>query len=123
MQCLNDRYLTIIKANQAFLSLLGFTQGELAEQFHNHFMELIHPADREMVLSEIEKQIGDGDKATLNYRALCKNGDYIWLIDNAQLICTDGEECLLSVMVDISETKEAREELRLSLERYQIIMD
>lgn len=122
-QCLNDRYLTIIKANPAFLSLLGFTQRELEERFHNHFLKLIHPADRKMVLTEIEKQIGDEQKAALNFRVLCNNGNYIWVIDHVQLIYKNDEECLLSVMVDISETKDAKEELRLSLERYQIVMD
>lgn len=122
-QCLNDEYFTLIEVNQGFIDMFGFGWDEIGERFQYRFIEMIHPDDRQSVLDEVSEQLKSGEKSSQSYRVLCRDGSCKWVMDNARLISTDGEEQLLCVMMDVTETRNAREELRLSLERHRIIMD
>lgn len=51
-QCLNDEFFTILEVNQSFLELFGFTRQELTARFQDHFIKMIHPADRERIMDE-----------------------------------------------------------------------
>lgn len=123
-QCLNDEAYTIVEVNQGFLDMFGFTRNELTERFHDHFLEMVHPSDRQRIHQEATEPLKKGNKVTINYRVLCKNESYKWVVDNAQLIhYENGEERIFCVMLDVTDAREDREELRLSLERHRIIMD
>ena len=53
-----------------------------------------------------------------------KDGRTLWILDKCQLtISEDGIEYLDCVLIDITQIKQAQEELRLTMERHQIIMD
>lgn len=123
-RCLNDDEYTILEVNQGFLELFGFSREELAERFGGRYIEMIHPSDRPEVRREAARQLSRGEKLTLSYRALCRDGSYKWVVENAQLNRGEGgESWFLCVMLDDTEPRDAREELRLSLERHRIIMD
>ena len=123
-QCLNDRFFTLVEVNQGFLDLFGFSRDEITEQFHDRFIDMIHPADRRGVLAKTEEQFCKDRKFTFNYRVLCKNGSFKWVMDNAQIIHNEeGEERIFCILLDITESRKDREELRLSLERHRIILN
>ena len=123
-QCLNDGFYTMMEVNQGFLDMFGYDREELSDIFHDHFVEMIHPDDREAALREADGQLKGDGRLTLSYRVLCKDGSYKWVMDNGQFFSTeDGEERIFCIMLDITESRAAREALRLSLERHRIIMN
>ena len=123
-QCLNDDAFTLVEINQGFIDLFGFSRQELQARFEDRFIDLIHPSDRERVLAETAGQLKHGQKATFQYRVRCRDGSCKWVMDNAQLIRdANGGERIFRVLLDVTEARNAREELRLSLELHQIIMD
>lgn len=123
-QCLNDRFFTLVEVNQGFLDLFGFSREEITERFHDHFIEMIHPADRQDILAETAEQFRRTGKCSSNYRVLCKNGQFKWVLDNAQLNQNEeGEERIFCILLDVTDSRNDREELRLSLERHRIILN
>ena len=63
-------------------------------------------------------------KRQIEYRVVCKDGRSLWVMDKGQLVPSDtGPDSFCCILIDVTNTKKAQEELRLSLERHQIIMD
>ncbi|WP_295579348.1 diguanylate cyclase domain-containing protein [uncultured Oscillibacter sp.] len=123
MQCKNDGQYTIVGVNEGFLSMFGFTREELASQFQNQFLALIHPSDRQNFLLEIGRQLNKGDRLSLSYRVLCKDGGYKWTASSAKLFGDGREERFFCIFLDLTEVRDAQEKLRLSLEHLEIIMN
>lgn len=123
-QCLNDEYFTMVEVNQGFLGMFGYTREELITLFQDRFAAMIHPDDLGRVQNEVQIMMTSGEKLSLQYRVLCKDGSIRWVEDIAQLtINENGEERIFCVLIDITESRMAREELRLTMERHQIILD
>ena len=122
MQCRNDSIYTIVEVNDGFLTMFGFTREDLTEQFQNQFLTLIHPSDRQNFLMEVDRQLGKGDRLSLSYRVLCKDGSYKWTASSAQLFGDEQEERFFCIFLDLTEVRDAQEKLRLSLEHLEIIM-
>lgn len=122
--CLTDNKLTLLQINKGFQSMLGYTKEEISRCFDNSFWEMIDPRDREGTRAEVERQMAKGPDKVLEYRMRCKDGRTIWVLDKGHLVRDDeGRECFCCVLVDVTRNKEIETELRMSLERHQIIMD
>lgn len=123
-QCLNDKYFTMLQINEGLENLLGYKVGEIKEKFHSRYLELIYPADREEVLEQTKKQLSVGNAIELEYRVAAKDGQIIWVLDKSHLVTgTDGKEHIFRTLINVTQSKQAQEELRLTLERHKIIMD
>ena len=122
MQCRNDGRYTIVEMNEGFLGMFGFTREELAEQFQNQFLAMIHPADRQNFLMEVDRQLNRGDRLSLSYRILCRDGSYKWTASSAKLFGNEREERFFCIFLDLTEVRDAQEKLRLSLEHLEIIL-
>nr|WP_241426835.1 GGDEF domain-containing protein [Dysosmobacter acutus] len=122
MQCRNDGGFTIVGVNEGFLGMFGFTKEEMAEQFQNQFLTMIHPSDRQNFLIEVDRQLIKGDRLSLSYRVLCRDGSYKWTASSAKLFGNDEEERFFCIFLDLTEVRDAQEKLRLSLEHLEIIM-
>lgn len=122
--CLTDKKLTLLQVNKGFQSMLGYTEDEISGVFDNSFWEMIDPRDREATREEVERQMAKGPDKVLEYRMRCKDGKTIWVLDKGHLVRDPmGRECFCCVLVDITRNKEMEAELRISLERHQIIMN
>ncbi len=122
--CLNDAYFTILHANKRLLSMFGYEKDELAQLYGNRFIEIIHPDDRERVHAVINQQLESNSSIELEYRVLCHDGSYMWVLDKCELVKGEhAQDELFSVIVDISEQRREREELRMAYERYRIVMN
>ena len=105
------------------LNLLGYENREFKEIFNKKLIDLICENDHERVATEIKEQLRNGNKYTVEYRLKRKDGSVIWLLDNGKTIKTrDGKVFSYSVVINITESKVIQEELRLSEERYRIVM-
>ena len=73
----------------------------------------MHPEDRDFVVNFCVSQSKAGTDHEADYRALTKDGDYVWIRDVVHVVRdADGEvEALVGFMFDISERKKTEEQL------------
>lgn len=123
-ECLNDPYMTILSASQSFYEMFGYSQQEVEQLFHNQFINMIYPGDRATVLKENRRQLLQGTTVECEYRVLRRDGTVVWVLDKSRYVTAeDGSQRFYCVLLDITGRKREQEELRLSLERHQVIMD
>ena len=105
------------------LNLFVYEKHEFKEIFDKKIIDLVYENDRERVVSEVKEQLIKSNKYTLEYRVKRKDGSAIWLLDNGQIIKNrDGKVFSYNVVINITESKIIQEKLRLSEERYRIII-
>lgn len=74
--------------------------------------ERMHPEDREFVVNFCVSQSQEGIDHEADYRALTKDGDYVWIRDVVHVVRKEGEvEALIGFMFDISERKKTEQQL------------
>lgn len=122
-QCLDDDGLTLVAMSDGFLTMLGYTREEVQSLFDNKFMNLIYPDDRAKILRDIQQQANDKDELELEYRLNHKNGQPIWILDKCRRVHTDGQSSFYCILIENTDRKKEQEELRLSLERYQVVIN
>lgn len=123
VQCRNDSQLTMVRAGAGLTAMFGYNEEEIAQRFQNRLLAMLHPDDRAQAAAQVREQLQAGNAVELEYRVRRKDGSTVWVLDKGQVVEEDGDEYLYCVLVDVTRDKRAREELRLSLERHQIIMD
>ncbi|MFO0871810.1 MAG: response regulator [Pirellulales bacterium] len=97
-----------LRLNPAWEQTLGFSQEELRAR---PFLEFVHPEDRDRTLAEIKRLSEGGHTIHFVNRYLCRDGGYRWL----SWMCPappPGESTLFAVARDITQQKEAEEQLR-----------
>ena len=53
---------------------------------------MIHPSDQQNFLIEAERQLEKGDRLSLSYRVLCRDGSYKWIASSEKLFGDEKEE-------------------------------
>ncbi|MBS6646712.1 MAG: diguanylate cyclase [Clostridiaceae bacterium] len=123
-QCLNDQGYTILHVNEGFADLIGYSEQEIQEKFNNQYINLVYPADRQELTRQVKEQLKCGNSVEVEYRVTAKDGRVLWILDKGRVVTgNDGREYFISVLIDITQSKHAQEELRLTLERHKIIME
>lgn len=122
-KCRSDKYLTLLQINFSLTDLTGYTKLEIAEQFQNHYMDMIYIADRKKVAAQFREQRRAGKVVEVEYRLVTKAGNIVWVSDRCMIAQENGEEVLYCILLDITKSRMAEEELRLSVERHNIIMN
>lgn len=121
--CRNDAELTILHKGAGFAGMFGYTETELWERFHGSFLRMVCQEDRKALQDNLFRQLFHGNLVECEYRVRCQNGTDMWVLGKCKMVEEDGEEHFYCVLVDMTRTRQNQEELRLSLERHQIIMD
>lgn len=122
--CVADEHFTLIHMSDSFLNMFGYTQEEIYERFQNRYLNMIEPQDREAVYQHCQMPLNMEEDFELEYRVRHKNGELIWVLDKGRLWQDDeGNRCFYCVLVEINDRKQAQEELRLMLERHELIMN
>ena len=86
-------------------------------------MELVYPPDREKLAKQFKEQRNEGKILQLEYRLVAKDGHTVWVSDHCLITVENGAEVAYCVILDAARHHQAEEELRLSLERHNIIME
>ena len=121
---LDDANLTLIYTGCGFFDLFKYTKEEIASRFHNHYLEMIYPPDRQQLVSSLKKYISADSPFEHVYRVMAKGGALVWVLDKTvSLVGGDGRRYYSSLLIDITKIKEREEILQRSLERYKIIID
>ena len=121
--CAADEACTFHYLSEGYLRLLGADRegGELV--YGNSFYQTVYPDDRERVRCQMIEQLGQGDVVEIEYRLNRHDGRILWVLDRGRLVRAPEGDAFYCVVMDITATKNAMEELRLSEERYRIIMN
>ena len=106
------------KVNPSFERTLGFTGAELCSK---PYMEFIHPDDRGATTTEADRLAHHEVTFAFENRYLCKDGSYRWLMWNA--VSVPEQEVIYAVARDVTESKNAQEELRASEDRYRKLFE
>jgi PAS domain S-box-containing protein/putative nucleotidyltransferase with HDIG domain len=110
----SDPNLNVLYASPACRNLLGYEPEELVG---HPVLPLIHPEDAKHLLGLLANAGAEGTSKPVTYRALHKNGKYIWLETVARPIF-DSEGRLVEFQAssrDVSERKEAQVALQRAL--------
>lgn len=92
-------------------TMLGYEEGEFPMTWEV-WAELLHPEDRESVISEVEKCRRKESFYELEFRLRCKNGSYAWIGGRGKSYSLEGiakPSRVVGVQVDIQERKEREE--------------
>jgi diguanylate cyclase (GGDEF)-like protein/PAS domain S-box-containing protein len=103
--------------------LLGYSPREYVET-PGLWVETTHPEDRERVLAEVARTDETGEPFRMEFRKIARNGRVLWIRDEAVLV-KDAEGNPLywqGILLDITERKEAEEELGESRRRLSALL-
>ncbi|HJQ28097.1 MAG TPA: PAS domain S-box protein [Rubrobacter sp.] len=118
----NGKTLTYISPH--YEEMLGYAPQE-GMSHPEHWIELVHPEDRELVLAEDARTDETGDPFAAEYRMFAKDGSVVWIRDEAVLVHDDEGRPLFwqGVMLDITGRKEAESRLREAEELYRTLVE
>ncbi|MCF8229315.1 MAG: PAS domain S-box protein [Bacteroidales bacterium] len=108
----DGRYLEV---NDRFLKTLGFSKKEVIGKTSTE-IGFISEKERKLLIGSLEKE---GKVSNLEFEIKKKNGEKIWCRYFGEIIIDDGEERLLSIAIDVTDQKAAREELLLSEKKFR----
>jgi len=105
-------------------SLLGFTPEEWMTD-PNLWYQQIHPGDRDLQEALEEQSYARGEPFEGEYRMFTRAGREIWIRDSAQILPPrEGELPIVQgVLVDITERKQAEENLRTAEAKYRTLVE
>lgn len=98
-----------IYANGAYQELLGFTREEINAMSTNDFYDRIHPYDREHYKTYYQRLLEKGEMATIEYRFLRKDGQWIWCLAKDTLFekkSNESSKRYIGILIDITDRKE-----------------
>jgi PAS domain S-box-containing protein len=102
--------------NPQVFGISGYTAEELTTR---PFQEFIHPDDREMFESHIKKLGQEKLCQVRPFRLIRKEGTLRWVENRGALIQWEGKPAVLNFMTDVTDRKQAWEELRNSIETFR----
>ena len=90
---------------------------------HDIWDRVIHPDDRDEVLARTREAMRNGEGIDFEYRIVCRDGSIVWVRDRSCFIKgRDGEPiCWQGVILDITEHKEAQQELEKRQKLYRTL--
>ena len=121
--CRNDRDLTLTRFGNSTATLAGYNRQELSEQFDNRLIRLVHPDDREMLLSTLRDGFHESKIVDVQYRVIARDGSVRWILSRNRLVLGgDGQEYIFVLAMDNSRSHLAYDAIREKIARYEIIL-
>jgi PAS domain S-box-containing protein len=107
-----------------YQAMLGYSPEEDISH-PEHWLEIIHPEDRERVLAEDDRTDETLEPFKVEYRVFAKDGRVLWMRDEAVMVRDEEGNPLywIGVQLDITEQKLAQEELRSSEARFRSVVE
>lgn len=101
--------------SRSLTSILGYTPLELSEM-RDHFFNLFHPDDQEMVYKHLEEadQMKDREVSYIEYRIQNKNGEWLWFSSHVTVFKRNSQgkvQQILGVAQNISDRKQTELDL------------
>ena len=119
-----DRFLTMPHISAELSHMLGSTGEQLAARSGSRLMELVPESERSDLRESLRQQFLHGTVCQTELPLLREDGTTVWCVMKGILRPDpQGRELIHCVFVDVTQTKQAQEKLRLTLARQQLIFD
>ena len=105
--------------NAAYGRMLGYAPGELSANVNVHWVALLHPEERDFVLTQSKHLLETEDGYELEFRMRCKDGNYKWILSRGKIVARDPDGHPLRAIgthIDLSARKEFELQLRTAKE-------
>jgi PAS domain S-box-containing protein len=101
----NDNEWTKIYINDEVKNLTGFTKEEFLEKKVS-YIDLIHPEDKEQIITQQKNILQKGEKIHQEYRIIKKDGTIVWVEEFGDIV-KDGDtiDFIEGIFIDITERK------------------
>jgi PAS domain S-box-containing protein len=112
-----------LRFNDAVCEIIGYSREELSS---GTFAEITHPDDIQANLAMVRRVLnGEIQTFSIEKRYIRKDSSVVWVILTVSLMCDNSgaPRYFVSVIEDISERKEAEQELRRTKEQLQLVAD
>lgn len=110
--------------NNAFAEMVGYTVDELLRMSIEEVWGLFHPEDREVLRQRImDREAGRPIVPRYEYRLIRKDGSIRWVESFAGRIEYEGEPAIQTVLVDVTEKKDAERDIRSAEDRADLYLD
>ena len=100
---------TSIEANESFLMMMGYARSEVIGKTSLELEIWVDPTARSQMLKCLME---DGNVRNFEAQFRKKSGETLWGLISASLIELHGEQCILSISRDISERKQAEQQIQ-----------
>ena len=121
---ITDPDSTVVQANVAFATMLGYDPAELVGM---SVREIVHPDDRNMFVQDIEKMSAGGEhgRVVADRRYVRKDGEVIFIHASASAISGgDGSTQLFAAQIeDVTELRRAQAELQESQALHRLVIE
>ncbi len=104
--------------------ILGYTVDQCLAEPTTFWYSRIHPEDLPRIRANFSQLIKQGHYVN-EYRFFHQNGSYLWLRDEVKVVRSQSGDLieLIGSLIEISDRKQAEEELRQSEERFQLALE
>ena len=102
--------------NEAMSNIYELTNEEIMKWTIREFMNKIHPDDRDYAVERLKKRLVDNSELSpfFSFRIITKSGKVKWVDSSTKPINFKGKLAHLSMILDITDRKEAEEKLKES---------
>ena len=121
-RCRADEKRTLEFASEGCLQLTGYRPADLVGNKLLSFSDLVHPADRGWVGSEVQDILKGGERAILEYQIVCADGQVKWISEKYQAIRDEAGQVVVleGIIDDITDRKRSEERLAF-LAQYDVL--
>jgi len=97
--------------------LFGFKKGGFGKTYEA-FSKVVHPGDRQIVIDSVNACIEEGKEYKIEHRIVCPDGSIKWVLETGDAIRDEYGNAtrMLGVVMDITQRKQATEELEKARE-------
>lgn len=113
-RCKNDKEWTMEFVSEGCYELTGYKDFEIINNNVTSYEKIIHPEDRDMVRTEVEKAFSEERAFELTYRIITHRGIIKWVWEKGQGVLNN-EGVIIAIegfISDVSENKKAQEQAR-----------
>jgi two-component system, cell cycle sensor histidine kinase and response regulator CckA len=123
-RCANDGEWTMNYISDGCLGLTGYTPSDLEHNRTISYNRLIHKKDRARVRREVEAALKEDRPFQMEYRIIDSRGNVKWIWEQGRGIhdARGNFQWLEGLLMDVTELRRAREELKLSDARFTAFM-
>lgn len=124
-QCQNERSWPMDMVNGRCREVTGYEADEIVNGNVSWGDDIIHPADRDGVWTQVQQQVSAGESFELTYRILTRSGEVKWVWEQGRQIdfANSGETILEGFITDITERTRLEQDLRDAKERYESLFN
>ncbi len=102
----DDAHWTVLEYGSSFLSTIDITAKDLRKKYHNSWEALVHPDDKEHIVTTLQKALADEDEITiLEYRLSTDKAEPVWVLETLRLIEDESGRWFWSTIINITERK------------------